>query len=83
LGFEEKQTVSEADGDACLEVDSGIPNGFNYTGMTLRDARQQVERTLLQQALERSQGNILKAAEELDVSRPTLYDLLKRYGLQE
>ncbi|MCK5826337.1 MAG: sigma 54-interacting transcriptional regulator, partial [Desulfuromusa sp.] len=83
LGFEEKQTLSESAGDDRPEVVSGTTNAFNFAGMTLKSARQLVERTLLQQALENSQGNILKAAEELDVSRPTFYDLLKRYGLHD
>jgi DNA-binding NtrC family response regulator len=26
-------------------------------------------------------GNIAKAAEELGISRPTLYDIMKRHGL--
>lgn len=58
-------------------------DAFNFSGMTLKDARKQIEKTLIQQALERSQGNILKAAEELGVSRPTFYDLLKKYGLHQ
>ncbi|MBP6654158.1 MAG: hypothetical protein KA182_04795, partial [Propionivibrio sp.] len=33
-------------------------------------------------ALSRSDGNVLKAAEMLGVSRPTLYDLMHRYGLK-
>jgi two-component system NtrC family response regulator len=32
--------------------------------------------------LGRADGNILKAAEMLGVSRPTLYDLMHRFGLK-
>ena len=32
-------------------------------------------------ALTRSYGNISKAAELLGITRPTLYDLLNKYGL--
>ena len=48
---------------------------------TLREARDQVERELLKDALDRQSGNIAKAAEELGISRPTFYDLLKKHGL--
>jgi two-component system, NtrC family, response regulator len=50
--------------------------------ITLREARNQVERTLIRTTLEKCEGNIAKAAEMLEVSRPTLYDLLKKHGIQ-
>ncbi len=86
LGFEEKQELVESDNSHGDDTLRGVPNmakELNFTGMTLKDARQQVEKNLIQQAMERSQGNILKAAEELDVSRPTFYDLLKKHGLHQ
>ncbi len=86
LGFEEKQKTVEA-GEFCENDTSPqvptVANEYSFVGMTLKDARRQVESVLLQQALERSQGNILKAAEELAVSRPTFYDLLKKHGLHQ
>jgi two-component system NtrC family response regulator len=84
LGFVEKQSddlVVEESPQKKADPIKG--NEMSFSGMTLKDARRQVEHTLLQQALERSQGNILKAAEELAVSRPTFYDLLKKHGLHQ
>ncbi len=49
--------------------------------VTLREARDKVERELIGAAIDRHNGNIVKAAEELGVSRPTLYDLLKKHNL--
>lgn len=49
--------------------------------VTLKDARYRVEREMIISTLERQEGNIAKAAEILGVSRPTLYDLIKKYGL--
>lgn len=47
---------------------------------TLKEARERVEREFITAAIDRNVGNIAKAAEELGISRPTLYDLLKKYG---
>ena len=49
--------------------------------VTLRAARERVEKELVTAAIERQQGNVVRAAEELGVSRPTLYDLMRKYGL--
>ncbi|GFO65192.1 hypothetical protein GMPD_31110 [Geomonas paludis] len=49
--------------------------------MTLREARDRVERYMVHDAIEASGGNMSKAAEVLGVSRPALYDLAKKYGL--
>ncbi len=86
LGFEEKHETCDydkADEANAPQVASAVAHGFNLTGMTLKDARFQVEGILLQQVIEKSAGNVLKAAEELAISRPTLYDLLKKHGLHQ
>ena len=49
--------------------------------ITLREARDKVERELIAEAIDRQNGNIVKAAEALGVSRPTLYDLMKKHCL--
>lgn len=55
--------------------------GAEQPVITLREARDRVERELIAVAIDRHSGNIVKAAEELGVSRPTLYDLLKKHSL--
>jgi two-component system NtrC family response regulator len=50
-------------------------------GLTLKDARDRVERDMIMAAINNQGGNIAKAAEVLGVSRPTLYDLVKKHGL--
>ncbi|APG26465.1 PEP-CTERM-box response regulator transcription factor [Syntrophotalea acetylenivorans] len=52
-----------------------------YEGLTLKEARQRLEKELLLIALEKEDGNIVRSAEILGVSRPTLYDLMKKHGL--
>jgi two-component system NtrC family response regulator len=49
--------------------------------ITLREARDKVEREMISGVIDRQNGNIMKAAEELGISRPTLYDLMKKHGL--
>lgn len=50
-------------------------------GMTLKDARDRVERELIISSMERQGGNMAKTAERLGISRPTLYDLVKKHGI--
>jgi len=57
------------------------PRELNVSGLTLKEAKSRVERALLISSIEQNRGNIVKTAEALRVSRPTLYDLLKKHGL--
>ncbi len=50
---------------------------------SLRDARARVEREMVTQALHRSGGKISGAAVDLGVSRPTLYELIEKLGIQK
>ena len=43
--------------------------------------RQAVEKEFVLRALKRHNGNITRAAAELDVSRPTLYELMEKLGV--
>jgi two-component system NtrC family response regulator len=50
---------------------------------TLKDAREAMEREMITQALKRHSGQITAAAAELGISRPTLYELLSKLGIQK
>ena len=50
--------------------------------LNLKAAREKTDRSVIRQALSRSDGNISGSAKLLGISRPTLYDLLKQYDLQ-
>lgn len=67
---------------ACLGFGDEFPAaGIVNANKTLRDARTQLERQMLAQALRRFEGNIVKASESLGVSRPTFYDLLRKHDI--
>jgi two-component system NtrC family response regulator len=51
--------------------------------LDLRKVREDSERQAVLTALGRSDGNIAKASELLGVSRPTLYDLMKRLNIRQ
>ena len=48
---------------------------------TLREARESVEREVVQDALRRHRGKVTAAALELGISRPTLYELMEKLGI--
>lgn len=50
---------------------------------TLRASRDSREKDLVRLAMERAEGNVSRAAADLGISRPTLYQLLMRYGLKK
>jgi two-component system, NtrC family, response regulator len=47
----------------------------------LREARESLEREMVQQALRKHGGKITTAAAELKISRPTLYELMDKLGI--
>ena len=48
---------------------------------TLKDAREALEREMIQQSLRKHSGKITSVAAELGVSRPTLYELMDKLGI--
>ena len=50
--------------------------------LSIRQAREEAERRATMRALGLSGGNVSQAAQILSVSRPTLYDLMKKYHLK-
>ena len=61
-----------------LELEAAAP-----AGSTLKEAREALERDMLQQALRRHSGKITAAATELGISRPTFYELMDKLGIQK
>jgi len=65
------------------DLELTAPNGSSGTGSTLKDAREALERELLQRALHKHGGKITAAASELGISRPTFYELMEKLGIHK
>jgi two-component system NtrC family response regulator len=80
-----KRAVIMADGKlvtaADLDLDGG--EGDDAELINLKVAREMADRKSIRRAIARTQGNISSAAKMLGISRPTLYDLLKQYEMQD
>jgi two-component system NtrC family response regulator len=63
-----------------LEIGSGVEE---KQPMGLKEARELLERKMVLDALARNQDSISQTAEDLCVSRPTLYDLMNKLGIKK
>jgi len=78
-----KGAVIMADGKQVTAADMGLSGieDREPESLNLREVRQRAESKAIRVALMKNFGNISRAAEQLGVTRPTLYDLLNKYGL--
>jgi len=78
-----KRAVIMAEGTSISAADLELSSGErDEEPLNLRLAREEAERMAVLKAVGRANGNLSKAAEWLGVSRPTLYDLMHRFGLK-
>lgn len=80
-----KRAVIMADGtritaaDLDLHIDASDADSI----FNLKRVREDADRRAIRTALARAEGNITQAAKALGISRPTMYDLLKQYNIQQ
>jgi two-component system, NtrC family, response regulator len=78
-----KRAVIMADGPQITAEDLGLSGSLpEEEPINLRQVRDEAGHKALIKALAKVDGNLVKAAELLGVSRPTLYDLMNRYGVK-
>jgi two-component system NtrC family response regulator len=89
-----RRAVIMADGNRVSCEDLGLPRPADHpdaaetsaevgaSGLDLRAVREVAERQAVVTALARTDSNIVKAAELLGISRPTLYDLMRRLSIK-
>lgn len=75
-----KRAVIMADGRKISAADLELDQGGEGSA-TLKDAREAVERELVEGSLRRHRGKIAGAAAELGISRPTFYELMEKLGI--
>jgi two-component system NtrC family response regulator len=79
-----KRAVILSDGPMIQASDLGLDAAAGQDApLNLREAREGAERREVVRALARANGHLSKAADLLGISRPTLYDLLNRFGLRK
>ena len=71
--------MSESSRLTAADLDLAEPDD---AGINLKTAREAADRIAIRKAIARSDGNVSVASRLLGVSRPTLYDLMKQYGLE-
>jgi two-component system NtrC family response regulator len=76
-----KRAVIMAEGRNVTPADLELSDSSEGAFRSLKEAREAVEREMIQQSLERHGGKISRAAEELGISRPTFYELMEKLGM--
>ncbi|EEF62395.1 PEP-CTERM-box response regulator transcription factor [Pedosphaera parvula] len=77
-----KRAVIMAEGKRITPQDLELESVSGAAAVTtLKEAREAVEREMIQNALRKHSGKIAPAAVELGVSRPTLYELMEKLGI--
>jgi two-component system NtrC family response regulator len=77
-----RRAVIMADGKRVTARDLELTDTLSaLPPQTLKEARESVEREMVQDALRRHSGKVTSAALELGISRPTFYELMEKLGI--
>jgi two-component system NtrC family response regulator len=79
-----KRAVIMAEGQKVTPVDLELTSPHErFERQGLKEAREALEKDMIEKALAKNKRNVTKAAEELGVSRPTLYELMEKLGIEK
>jgi two-component system NtrC family response regulator len=78
-----KRAIIMADGNVIQSQDLDLKSRPRMGDLSLREAKETVEEEFIREALAVNKWNISKAAAELNISRPSLYDLMAKYGIEK
>jgi two-component system NtrC family response regulator len=76
-----KRAVIMAEGNRLSATDLDLVAKGDEAALTLKAARDAADKIAIRRAIARSDGNISLTAKLLGISRPTLYDMMKIYGI--
>ncbi len=77
-----KRAVIMAESPRLSAADLDLGGPADEAAMSLKSVREVADRIAIRRVLARTDNNMSHAAKILGVSRPTLYDLIKQYGLE-
>ena len=78
-----RRAVIMAEGSKITPQDLEFDADFSaYSTLGLKEAREALEADLVRRALAKHKGNITQAAAELGISRPTLYEIMDKLGIE-
>jgi two-component system NtrC family response regulator len=77
-----RRAVIMVEGRQVTQQDLSLEGPYaEYEAMGLNKAREAVERDLIERALARNRGNLTKCADELQIARSSLYELIEKLGI--
>jgi two-component system, NtrC family, response regulator len=76
-----QRAILLSNGRLVRAADLGLGTDDWLEPISLRKVREETDRQAIVEALRRNGGNISKAAQELQISRPSLHDLIRKHGV--
>jgi two-component system NtrC family response regulator len=77
-----KRAVIMATGKQITQQDLSLVGPYaEYEAMGLSKAREAVERDLIERAIARNRGNLTRCADELQIARSSLYEMIDKLGI--
>nr|WP_310524279.1 PEP-CTERM-box response regulator transcription factor [Polymorphobacter sp.] len=77
-----KRAVIMGEASRLTAFDLDLGGSGDESALSLKAAREAADRVAIRKVLARTDNNMSNAAKILGVSRPTLYDLIRQYGLE-
>jgi two-component system, NtrC family, response regulator len=77
-----KRGVLTAERGRIITADLELQDEEPDEDLNFKKAKEKFEKEFLIKAIARNKGNITQAAFEIGISRPTIYEMIKKYGIQ-